>query len=513
MGGQATTGRTFRFTRQRPEVQARIAQVLGEPAESLRLHSAGTAEPGAGVRAFAVPDFSPKVAPELWAAVREILGAVAVRGMTQALDPSERAGDSLRHRIAAVAESIEDVVATLIVADRRGHGVRRTLFHHLVTVFVRRPDREVDLFGYLASRRERITEALSRAALPNVWEPPWREPDVAIDHRDESMVRLGTLVAPWLSAPWPPHTGALVSTTDDGQADTLAVIVGGPTSAAELAGGLLADALGVGFMNDLDLVRRASDVRARRDGAGIGYFALSADWGAVPDDSFVIEHGLHLLRDGGVPGAWLVGMQASAIDGAPSLRRALARMPELLLVVLTTRQWRRLAAWRLAAHQRGTTGPPGSEPDVLESITASEVATDRERQILAAHVVDADAWLARLDAAEATLEQLVAERGVDPSRRTITSRIDAPPNVAWLRVEDGVWRQHSGHFEESDHVVFPGYVDDFADSQVDVAVDLFGQLAERAGHATDQDLTLLLERLPSVAVTRQFAELRGIPCG
>jgi hypothetical protein len=507
-GGQAATGRTFRYNRQRHDVQARIAHLLGEPVESLRLLSAGV-EPEAGFQAFAEPDFSPTVAPELWAAVRDVLGGVAVRGMNQTLGPSGQAGDSLRHRIAAVAETVDDVVATLVVADHRGHGVRRTLFHHLVTLFVRRPEHDVDLSDYLESRRQQVTEALNRAALPSTWEPPWRQPDVAIDHRDESMVRLGTLVAPWLSAPWPPRTGALLPPGHGGRTDTLAVIIGGPTSAAELAGGLLAHVLGAGFINDLDLVRRASDVRARRDGAGIGYFALATDWSAAPDRSFVIEHGLHMLRDGGVPGAWLFGMQAVAIDGSPSLGRALARMPELLLVIFTTPVWRRLAAWRLAAHQRGTAGSPEAEPNVLESVTAGVAATAHERRILVELAADAETWLARLDAAEATLRQLLTERSPDPSRQTITSCLDAPSDVAWLCVEDGVWQQHSGAIGERKHMVFPGHVDDFADSQIDVAVDVFMKLAERAGYTTEEDLAILLERLPSVSVTRRFAELRG----
>lgn len=507
-GGRAATGRTFRYTRQRPDVQARIAQVLGEPVESLRLLSVGAAESAAELHAFASPDLRPTVAPELWAAVREVLGTVAVRGMNQVLDSSERNGDSLRHRIAAVAESIDGVVATLVVADQRGHGARRTLFHHVVSVFVRRPERDVDLSEYLASRRTRLAEALNNAGLPNFWEPPWREPSVTIDHRDEAVVRLGTLVAPWLSAPWPPRTGALVPTVDGGRADSVAVLVGGPTSDAELAGGLLADALGVGFMKDRDLIRRTSNVRAGREGASIGYTAQSAGWSASPDDSFVIEHGLHLLRDGGVPGAWLLGMQTAAIECSPSLSRAVARMPEPLLVVATTAHWRRLAAWRLAAQQRGTTNAPGSEPEVLESINAGEVATDQERRILAEHTAEARAWLARLDAAEATLERVVTERGTDASRRTIVARIDAPSEVVWLRVEDGVWRRHTGRPPKDGQIVFPGHVDDFADSQIDVAVDLFRQLAEWAGHTTDQDFTTLLRRLPSTAVTRRFTESR-----
>ena len=506
-GGRAVSGRTFRYNRQSLDVQAKIAQMLGDPVESLRLLSTGAAETGASFQAFAAPDFSPTIAPELWTAVQEVLSTVAVRGMNPTLAPSERIGDSLRHRIAAVAESVEDVVATLVVTDHRGHGVRRTLFHHLVTVFVRQAANDVDLPKYLASQRKTVSEALGRAALPNTWEPPWREPNVAIDLRDEPVVKLGTLVAPWLSAPWPPHKNALVPTTGDGQVDALAVIVGGPSSDAELAGGLLADTLGVGFIRDVDLVKRAGDVRVRRNGTEISYFAMSQDWSTAADYSFVIEHGLHLLRDGRVPGAWLFGMQAHAIDDSPSLKRALIRMPELLLVIFTTSHWRHLAAWRLAGQQRATTGQPGSEPDVLEFVTEGEITTDQQRQTLATLTLEAKNWLARLNAAQATLERLVDERRKDPSRHTITSDLDAPSNIIWLRVEDGVWRQHTGPTDETDNVVFPGYVDDFADSQIDVTVELFIQLAERAGHTTNLQLTKLLKLLPSSSLTRRSDEL------
>jgi hypothetical protein len=483
------SARDFRYTNQRPEVQQRIAEVLDRPVDLLRAESVGRSAAPTGP----VETGTGLLGSEMWEVARSLVGDLAVGGVGH---PDVR---SQRHRVAEVVENVDRVVATTVVAVPRGRC--RTVPHqYQVAVLVAPPDADDarPLTNYLRSIRDTVDAALDNASLACLWEHGVQQPDVRVMTTGVELLTLGSLICASLSGSRRPRGGLLVEPRRAGLSGhdlRVAAIVSNPYGGSAPIGGLLAQVLGAGHLRDNEFIHAIRNAQAeRRVGVGgqRGAF-LSAE--AARDSGFILHVVLHLLERGDLPGAWFLSMGASSLHYDP-VRRALAAMRGVVVVVRLGPQWRRHAAWRLSTAARNEAAPleslrdrtrPASSDWMQLTPGADIPAADLE--ILSEQAVAAEKWLIQLEHGEAALDALVRERRDDFGLPTFSITLDELPNdVVGTRFDEGRFRPVTGDDRFAGSVVFPDTVDGLMDSWTDAAIDVLDGFAALAGHESGESL-------------------------
>jgi hypothetical protein len=480
------SARRFEFTSQSFEVQRRIAHLLGEPIDVLKTlsHSGPTRTLGTG------EEPSDMLETAVRHVAQDVFDGLSMQALAGALDANiEPLGFSLRHRVAAAAESVEGVTATTIVGHRRGRRSRQ-LYTYYVLVFIEpaAPDKDAD--EHARKIREQINLALSTAGLPAIWEHGLLGPEATVTS-DRPLHRLGALVVHHLEGSRPPRTGLLLRPPSQRSARDLrvAVMVSNPYGGSEPIAGAWSEALGAGHVRIDDLIRRVRELQTRGRGTSRERGAFITDE-AMRDGGFVVEQGLRLLETGRAPGAWNLSMETQLLAEYEPLRHALTNLEGVVVLVQLGPAWQRLAAWRAAAAERDDDGEP-----VLDTAIQGERPTSDDLEVLHQHSDIADKWLKRLVESESLLSGLQAQRDEMPGRLTLTAHLgELPPTYTWYTIRDERWQARTGQPADGEIAVFPDSVDPFVDTWMDLAGDCLVELATKIGY-TANDLEGLAERL------------------
>jgi hypothetical protein len=492
-----SSARGFRFTKQRPEVQRAIADVLDLPVALLVAESSSVDTGIERERAAALPQgLGPlgAVVDESGTAdvAASLLGDLASGGDMSGpgVDGAPRGG-TLRHRAAEVVEGVDGVRAVMVVAEPRGSD-RAEPYQHQVTVFVGEPGPSEAPETFRARIRYDIDLALARSGLPLYWEHGSKEPVATVVVEGRPLTRLGSLVCPLVSSARRPRRGLLV--TPDGPAARhlrMATLVTSPYGGSDPIGGHTARALDCGHVRAADIVRAVRDAEARRQGGTSRERAALLSDDAERDAGFAVHQALHVLQTGRVPGAWLLSMEVATLDGEAALQEALVQAEGVLVIVRLGPEWRAHAAWRLAAADLNSAAQ-ASESTVAASsdhlqIVAGAPLGAAAHAVLARQAAAAADWRLQLDEWEGILDDLERRRAALPGRATVGLVLDLlPDDGECMRVEDGRCEPVRGADRFTGVVVFTDSVDGLMDAWIEASADLVERLVELAGGRADR---------------------------
>jgi hypothetical protein len=469
----SSSARRFDYTSQRPDVQRRIADILGQPVDALR-----TLSRSSRLQAAAPAD---EVRSEVSRVAEDVLDALALYSLAGALGArAEPAGASLRHRIAETVESIPGVAATLIVARWRGLE-RPVLYGHHVTVFVEPAAQAKDRTAHAKRLRQEVDRALAEARLPCRWEHGQLAAKATVAPGGRPLQRLGALVVQHFAASRPPRTGLLVRPVGQRppQDLRLAVVVTSPYGGSGPIAGAWAEALGAGHVRTDDLIRRVREIQAHGRGERASERGAFLTDAALSDSGFVVERGVHLLATGTAPGAWCLSMEAELLATYQPLHNILAALGGVVVLTRLGPAWRRLAAWRLAAAKRDEAGEP-----MVDTATDGAEPTGDELAALAGHAAEAAQWMERLARWDAILAGVQARRD-EQGLLTVSARLDElPAAFTWYALRDGRWRAQTGPPSDGEDAVFPDEVDPLVDAWFAAAADCVAALATAVGYTS-----------------------------
>jgi hypothetical protein len=488
--------RSFRFLAQRPEVQQNIAEVLGQPFEVLRGNALVTR--GGGPRSDAEPG-SPatgEVAPELADIATEVLGDLL-------LGSPDRAVTTLRHRIAEVVESVPEVVATVTVKEPRGSD-RSQAYQHQIGVFL--AGYHGDRRAYLRANRDRITTALAEAGLPGYWEHGGKVPRAELAVAGQQHLFAGSLVCPYVAATRAARVGLLAPPGRGPERPgslRVAAIVTSPYGGSGPIAGHIALCTGVGHARGEDLRQWVRDAQSRRG------FTRPVPRGALGDDAadldagFITHQGLHSLQRGLLPGAWLLSTEVGPLVRYEPLRSALVHLDGVLVTVSLGEQWRRLAAWRLAAAELNSAGQDGQGAGRRSSDQISCTGPGRrldrwEREILERQRSAAQTWMSRLAGWDEVLRRMAEQREREhPGSGTLRIVLDPLPPLrdAYRFAGDRLTRV-TGDERFAGDTVFPDDVDAMMESWVAAAAEVVTGFARLAGQDGERFAEYLASLLP-----------------
>lgn len=489
-GKQAgTAARRFRFTKQTPAVQAKIAQLLAVPVGEL------------GAMSRVSQDDDNPIDPAAWSETRNIIEALAARSLARALQIIPRDFERVpAHDIAEVAQSVAGVGATMVVEDVRGMRYP-TPWQHQVVIFgdSESPDQAVV--------RSNVDNALARAALPASWEHGRLEPDVSLSNRNRSLGKVGSLISRRLEGSRGPQAGRLLPTSrlatrtpvDDA---TLAVFIGSTSSIYQIAPGLLADCAGVGFLRGGDLVRRLAEVRHQRLGLPTSARLGIVDEQDAAEAGFLLRNAVDLLGSSTVAGAWAMAIDMRTAGAYDPL---LISLEDSTAVVFTCRlgpAWRRLAAWRMATIERNTKREKVIDPP------ASAHSSPVDPETFRAHYNTAQAWLVRFEEWEAKLDNLEERRRAIGKGLTIRTPLeDLPTDYHWLHPDGTIGTGNP----PPTPVVFPDDIDPLVDARIEASAAAIASLATATGRVTPQQREELVARLTPNAVKQILRDAEGTP--
>jgi hypothetical protein len=455
------SAREFRFTKQKPEVQAAIADVLNQPVEALRAESTGTTGPSA---------FEQEV--------QLALSKLALDRMPLANDGRQR------YRIAELAEGVAGVAATAVVKVYRGsdHSVP---YQYQVAVLIKAAN------GGAVGQERMIVDEVSRATsdLDCYWEYGPGQPEVQIHAGAGDLEMVGSLAVPSLAAMRAPQAGLFV--VGDNTLDAGAGARGHGTEASA-EGGRIIDLKDVALDRQRYL-RLAAVITGAYGGAPPIAGTLAHRWkaGHLPADAylgqlmrkdnklyqpesaetnagFVLHKAIHELERGNLPGAWLVSMEASSAQNYYPLDLAMAELDHVIMVVHLGDLWRRLAAWRLAGadldHDRSkdAPGPRRPSPSNVEPFRC-DVASAEGKTAFLEHAALAKSKREEVDRWEGYLADL-ARRRKEFGRPTMEVTLEHLPDVLRCARFDGeTYTQAEGDGRLADMVAFEDLVDPMAD--------------------------------------------------
>lgn len=483
--GMPASGRTFRFTKQKPHVQTAIAELLGQAEDLLRAESltGGDVESTGAPPGTRSADSSAEVLD-----VGSLLGDLAV-GRTRSA--------ALAHRVADVVAGVPNVATTVLIKEPRGSDRVEPYQYQLVvfaeslqegkTQYQRQEVYEDDL-------SEAILSALRDAGLPVNWEHGVQSPRIKIVVDDEVQgvgvdqqvqgFRLGSLVIPHIAASRGPDTGLLFrpgfgsGAVTQGQQLRQATLVTLPYGGSDPVGGLLANGLGAGHLRGIDVVRAFSDARAKRRGADRRALVSAETW---VDAGFSVQQALHFLQAGRVPGAWLMSIEVQPPDVYQPLLDTLVSLESPVLLVHLGDGWGRMAAWRLAAARLNDDGRERMlrKPWSSDWIDFDSVANSGDRDVLRRQFELAEEIREELSHGDELLKG-VAERRHERPTLSVTLGDFADDGSSISFASEG-YEVVKGKDRFRDKVVFHDFVDGFMNEWVAAAVSLLDQLATLAG--------------------------------
>lgn len=484
------SARSFQFTNQKPHVQRNIAEVLAVPLLQLRAESlSGVGTPDMEDIEGGLAESPALIGSELHDLVEVVVNQIAA-GTAGPLR-QERQG-TLRHRAAEAVETVNGVVATLVVEEFRGSD-RRWPDQHQLVVFVTPCPPGIEETQYRAALRSRIDRALAEEGLSCYscyWEHGAKEPAATLRFQGDDAVRLGSLVCPFLSASRSPRTGLLIRPHDLKTAPQLlriAALVTMPYGGSSPIAGHLTHSLGAGHIRDDDLMRAVHDAHARRSG-GIDRDrgALLTD-DAARDAGLFVHQALHVLQMGNLPGAWLLSMEPFLLADYPPLQDALVQLTGVLVTVHLGPQWRRHAAWRLAATtlnlqaQRRESRDPASSDGLL--IKPGAVPGPDDLAVLEKQLAGAADQETRLQSWEHVLDEVERRRASLTDRPTLRLTLDSlPDDGLCVRFDEGTYRTVTGADRFDGAVVFQDSMDGLMDAWVEAGADIVEWLVGLAGY-------------------------------
>jgi transcriptional regulator with XRE-family HTH domain len=481
------SARSFQFTSQKLDVQRSIAEVLALPLLQLR------AESLSGQGALGIEDLggglvgSPALpGSEVRDLVEVLIGQIAVGGLNQECgSPSH---GTLRHRAAEVVEAIDEVVATLVVAEPRGSDQHQPYQHQLV-VFVAPCPPGTEEKMYRAALRRRIDRALAEEGLACYWEHGVKEPRATLPLRDKEAIRLGSLVCPFVAASRSPRTGLLVrpyNLKTAPQVLRIAAVVTNPYGGSDPIAGHLAHSLGAGHLRSEDLTRAVFDAQVRRSGGTDHYRGALFTQEASSDAGLFLHQALHALQMGTLPGAWLLSTEVSALADYAPLQEALAQLTGVLVTVHLGPEWLRMAAWRLAAAtlnleaQRAESHTPASSDGLV--IKPDVTPNGDDLAVLQKHLAASDEWQTQLQVWEQVLDDVEQRRRLT-NRPTMRLTLESlPDDGQCIRFDEGTYRAVTGAERFTGAVVFRDLVDGPMDAWIAAAVDIIERLIDLAGY-------------------------------
>jgi hypothetical protein len=482
-----SAARRFRFVKQGPEVQGRIAQLLAVPVGELTAMSR-TGQDGA----------DHPIDPAAWSGTRNIIEALAARSLARSLQIIPRELErGPAHDIAEVAQSVPGVGATMVVEDIRG--LRHpTPWQHQVVIFS-------DSDEPRESLRSEVEQALAHAALPATWEHGSLEPGASVTNRNRRLGKVGSLISRRLEGSRGPQAGRLLpsgrlATPTQATDTTLAVFIGSASSTYQITPGLLADSAGVGFLRGGDLVRRMAEVRHQQLG-----LASSARLGIVDEQDaaeagFVLRNTVDLLGSSTVAGAWTMSIDMRTGAAYDPLLKALGESDAVVLTCRLGPQWRRFAAWRMATIERNTL-----HQSVIDPVDPTQPA-EIDPETFHAHHDSAERWLTRFEEWEAKLDDLEAHRCAAGLAPTIRIPLDElPSDYHWLHPDGSV----GGGSPPPTPLVFTDDIDPLVDARIEASAAGIAALATVLGRQTREQRAELVERLAPTAVTRILRNLDG----
>lgn len=470
-----TSVREFRFTKQKPEVQAAIADVLNQPVEALRAESIGTT----GSSAFE----------------QEVQLSLSKLALDQLSLPSD---GQQQYRIAELAEGVAGVAATAVVKVYRGsdHSVP---YQYQVAVLTTAAD------GGAVDHWRRIMAEVARATsdLDCYWEYGPGQPEVRIHAGEGELEMIGSLAVPSLAAMRAPQTGLFVvgDTIPEARAGTygdrgteapvegrgsielkdvaldrqrylrLAAIITPPYGGGPPIAGTLAHRWEVGHIPADAYLGRLM----RKDNK------LYQPESAQTNAGFVLHKALHELERGNLPGAWLVSLEASSAQNYYPLDLALAELDHIIMVVHLGDLWRQLAAWRLAGadldHNRSKDAPGRRRPSLsnIEPFNC-DVASAAGTASFLEHAALAKRKREEVDRWEGYLTDLVRRRRKS-ERPTIEITLENLPDaLKCVRFDGGTYVSVEGDGRRDSMVAFEDSVDPMADTWAAAAEKFRGHL-------------------------------------
>ena len=475
------SARVFHYTDQAPHVQAAIAEALGEPVDRLRAESLGSR--------------ATRSAADLQDAAGELLdvGRLVLGELDSSRTPQPQ---SLAHRAAEVVERITSA-PTLIVPEPRGSD-RAEPYQYQLVVFYKESTGPDSGHDDELKLMEKITEGLRAAALAAYWEHGVKTPAVELVYPGgPRWKRLGSLVIPYIAMSHASSVGLLVrpSTGNRSQRNLRhAAIVTAPYGGSDPVGGHLSIALGAGHLRALDVIRAFDDALARR-GHDDRRALISRT--TILDAGYSVQKALYLLQAGTVPGAWIMSMETELPHVFEPLADDLVRFEGPLMLVRLGPQWRRAAAWRLAAAKLNMKGRnDGAELPWSSDQVDFETPPDPGAREVLRHQFDAAragrrsaSSVGRVDGGHGNAASATSPGGqtTGPTFEVVLDPL--PDDGAAIRFDHGRWEPVSGAQRFEGMVMFPDSVEGLMDAWVQAAVDLLDELARLAGHRDASALT------------------------
>ena len=457
------SARSFQFTNQSPEVQARIAAVLNQPLEALRAESTGTSES----------------ALDEW--TRSALSDVA-----QGSAPWEEPGQH-SHHIAAVAGSVPGVEATAVISVYRGRD-RSVPYQYQVAVLVEPPASGTTPEDHRRRIKAEVEQKMNDAGLDCYWEYGPAQPSVRIRSYSRELDLLGSLAVPVLEAVRVPRTGMLVRNVklDQQRNSRLGLVITPPYGASRPVAGWLSARLEAGHIpaetwrelaaksasrHPADTITPTPD--QKDESAAPGHADESAaldhiDESAALDTGFILHKVIHQLERGNIPGAWLVSMEAESPLRYDPLDKAITKLHGIVMVVRLSEVWQRLAAWRLAGNDidqarskesAGTrvVGLSNTEPFACPMATPDGKNAFRDHQERAARrQQNINEW-------ERYLGELVKRRKKNALPTIEVTLEHLPDDLMCVRLDGDTYTQVHGDDRLADAVAFEDSVDPMMD--------------------------------------------------
>lgn len=483
------SGRDFRFTNQRVEVQQQIAEILAQPLQLLREESIASELGRQGERARKDPSVSSNIGSEVGAATRTLLGDLAVHSGGQLKQN--------RHRVAELLEAAPGVAATAVVAVARGSD-KGTPYHYQIAILVEPPAEGSDRELHLGRIRADIDELIEDNSLNCYWEYGMEQPSVQIVSRDIDLLFLGSLSVAHLSATRPPRAGTLVRMPDSGPVGRelrIATVVTNPYGGSSSIAGLLALTFGSGYVHPTEAIRAVRADQDRRQGTVTAGRSTYVREGTARDAGFILHQVLHQLERGDLPGAWWVSMEASALANYSPLRDALVRVSGVVIIVHLGSLWRHMAAWRMAGAERrtrlneGGTGPRVVISSDVVPFRPGAIPSDQELSFLRGQDEEARVWLDRLDQQEQMLVELIRLRRDVVGLPTVAVRLDQLPDaIRCVRFGPSGYTEVFGDDRLGQSIAFADYVDPMMDAWTAAAVEIVDALAEYSGYSDLREL-------------------------
>jgi hypothetical protein len=459
------SARSFQFTSQRPEVQARIAEVLNQPLEALRAESTGTTDESA---------FDKRT--------RSLLSDLALDAAPWG-EPGQQ-----RHRIAAAAESVADVAATVIVPVYRGRD-RSMPYQYQVAVLVEPPEPGTDPDDNRRRIKSEVEQTVSDAGLDCYWEYGPAQPSIRLRSEWRELELLGSLAVPGLEAVRAPRTGMLVSgeiIPSRQRYLRLGLVISSSYGGSRPIAGWLSAGSGAGHIPAETWLRLADRSATWRPAGTTAPVLPRKSEGTAPEAGFALHKVIHQLQRGDIPGAWLVSMEAKAPLDYDPLYAAITQLAGVVMVVRLSKVWQHLAAWRRAGSaiyrqlSAMSTGTRVAGLSDTEPFTHS-VATPEGEAAFLDHQSQAAGYLEAIRQRERFLGELIERRNEEGLPTIEVTLGHLPDDLMCVRLDGGTYTQVHGEDRLAEMVAFEDSVNPMMDEWRKLAAEFAEKLKRFAG--------------------------------